>query len=198
MSEKQRLLLHSCCGPCSTAVVERLSDDYAITLFFFNPNITDTDEYEKRKAAQLQFIKRYNEDKPSGTPIEFMEGPYDTKGFYQRIKGLESEPEGGSRCIECIRFRLSKTAEQACDLGFDCFGTTLSVSPHKNYTQISQIGRGLTDCRDLTFLDMDFKRRLAFRDPYNYHVNTNSIGRTTADVNIQNRKGKEVYRWQVN
>ncbi len=163
MKDKQRLLLHSCCGPCSTAVVERLAGEYDITLFFYNPNITDPLEYEMRKAAQLQFLQRYHAVQSPETPVEFLEGPYDTEGFYQAVAGLESEPEGGRRCGECFKFRLTKTAEKAIDLGFDCFGTTLSVSPHKDYTMISEIGRGLTACNDLTFLDADFKKKAGFQ-----------------------------------
>ncbi len=163
MGEKQRLLLHSCCGPCSTAVVERLAVEYDITLFFFNPNITDPLEYEMRKAAQLQFLQRYNSGQSAETYVEFLEGPYNTEGFYQAITGLESEPEGGKRCDACFQFRLSKTADQALDLGFDCFGTTLSVSPHKDYTLISQMGKRLASCGDVAFLDADFKKKGGFQ-----------------------------------
>ncbi len=162
MGGKRRLLLHSCCGPCSTSVIERLAGEYEITLFFYNPNITDPVEYEKRKTAQLQFLQRYNEDRTEGNPVEFMEGRYDTECFYRAAAGLESEPEGGERCAKCFELRLSETAVQALNSGFDCFGTTLSVSPHKNYALICQIGSRLAG-GDLAFLEADFKKKAGFQ-----------------------------------
>lgn len=163
MGDKRKLLLHSCCGPCSTSVIERLAEKYDITLFFFNPNITDPIEYEKRKSAQLQFIQRYNQDRPAKAPIGFLEGNYDVSRFYQAAEGLESEPEGGKRCAKCFEFRLAETADHASRLGFDCFGTTLSVSPHKNYALISQIGGRMADASGVTFLDEDFKKKAGFQ-----------------------------------
>ncbi len=163
MGEKRKLLLHSCCGPCSTAVVERLAEEYDITLFFFNPNITDPTEYEKRRDAQLQFVQRYNQERSTEKPVGFLEGSYDASRFYQVAEGLESEPEGGRRCTKCFELRLAETAEQASRLGFDCFGTTLSVGPHKNYTLISQIGDRLATCGGIAFVNEDFKKKAGFQ-----------------------------------
>lgn len=163
MGDKPKLLLHSCCGPCSTAVIERLAEKYDITLFFYNPNITDPGEYEKRKSAQLQFIQRYNQERPTEEPVKFLEGNYDVNRFYEVAKGLESEPEGGKRCEKCIELRLGETAEQAAGLSFDCFGTTLSVSPHKNYMLISQIGCGLASRVNIEYVDEDFKKKDGFQ-----------------------------------
>ena len=161
--EKPSLLLHSCCGPCSTAVIERLAGDYQITIFFYNPCITEPEEYRKRKETQIAFIKRYNESLPPKEHIRFKEGPYDTKKFYQLAKGLEAEPEGGKRCLQCFWQRLEKTAETCALAGCDYFGTTLTVSPHKNYEIISRIGRKLAVRYSVSFVDQDFKKKDGFK-----------------------------------
>lgn len=161
--EKPSVLLHSCCGPCSTAVVERLAPDYQITIFFYNPCITDEEEYQKRKKAQLEFINQYNSSLPPKEHIGFMEGPYDTKNYYKVVKGLEGEPEGGGRCYNCFWQRLEKTAEMCSMAGCDYFTTTLTVSPHKNYKVISGIGKELALKYNLSFLDMDFKKKDGFK-----------------------------------
>lgn len=153
--EKPKLLLHSCCGPCSTSVLERLLDDYDITVFFYNPNITDPEEYEKRKASQINFLNSY------GKSIDFMEGDYDVESFYKGVKGLENEPEGGRRCIKCFRLRLKETAKMAKMLGIKNFSTTLSVSPHKSYQDIKAIGTEYEE-KDLNFLKEDFKKKDGF------------------------------------
>ncbi len=162
-AEKPSLLLHSCCGPCSTAVIERLAGDYQITVFFYNPCITDQEEYQRRKSAQIAFIKKYNESLPPKDPVSFQEGPYDTKNFYAAAAGLEDEPEGGKRCLKCFQQRLEKTAETCRMTGCDYFGTTLTVSPHKNYELISSIGRKLAVKYRLSFLDEDFKKKDGFK-----------------------------------
>lgn len=161
--EKPSVLLHSCCGPCSTAVVERLAPDYQITIFFYNPCITDEEEYMRRKQAQLDFINKYNSSLPPKEHIRFMEGPHDTKNFYEMTEGLEAEPEGGARCHVCFRQRLEKTAETCAMAGCDYFTTTLTVSPHKNYKVISGIGKEIAVKYNLSFLDMDFKKKDGFK-----------------------------------
>lgn len=161
--EKPSLLLHSCCGPCSTAVIERLAGDYQITIFFYNPCITDQAEYQRRKDAQLDFIHKYNESLPPKDKIAFREGPYDTKNFYKAAEGLEKEPEGGKRCLACFGLRLEKTAESCKLAGCDYFGTTLTISPHKNYELISRLGRKLALKYGLSFLDEDFKKKDGFK-----------------------------------
>lgn len=161
--EKPSVLLHSCCGPCSTAVVERLAADYQITIFFYNPCITDEEEYQRRKAAQLEFINQYNSSLPPKEHVRFMEGPRDVRGFYERIEGLEGEPEGGKRCLQCFWQRLEKTAETCSMAGCDYFTTTLTVSPHKNYKIISEVGRQLGLKYSLSFLDIDFKKKDGFK-----------------------------------
>lgn len=162
-TEKPSVLLHSCCGPCSTSVVERLASDYQITIFFYNPCITDIEEYQKRKAAQLDFIEQYNSSIPPKEHIRVMEGPHDTENFYKAVEGLENEPEGGKRCHQCFWQRLEKTAETCSMAGCDYFTTTLTVSPHKNYKLISDIGKKLALKYNLSFLDMDFKKKDGFK-----------------------------------
>ena len=137
VDDKKKLLLHSCCGPCSTAVIERLLPDYDITVFYYNPNITGAEEYAHRLAEQKRFIKEYSEK--TGAKIAFIEGRYEPSEFFDAVKGLEGEPEGGARCRECFRLRLAETAKAAGGLGYDCFDTTLSVSPYKNYNVISAV-----------------------------------------------------------
>lgn len=153
------ILLHSCCGPCSTAVVERLRGRFDITIFFYNPNITDREEYEKRRKTQLEFIDKYNNRIDSRDRIAYLEGPYEPEMFYSAVIGLEKEPEGGKRCTPCYQLRLEKTAETARMSGFDTFGTTLSVSPYKNFELIYKLGMQLGMRYGLTFLGEDFKKQ---------------------------------------
>ena len=160
---KRRVLLHSCCGPCSTAVIERLLPDYKVTVFFYNPNITDRDEYEKRKANQIKFIEAFNQEVPEEDKVVFIEGEYLPEDFFDVAEGLEDCPEGGERCTECFKLRLDRTAKAALVMGYPLFGTTLTVSPHKNYQLISAIGTELGDVYGLEFLDMDFKKKAGFQ-----------------------------------
>lgn len=160
---KPTLLLHSCCGPCSSAVIERLDESYEITVYFYNPNITEREEYEKRKDTQLALISQYNGNKDSKNRIAFLEGHYDLDQFYEISKGLEKEPEGGKRCACCFQLRLEKTAETASILGFDCFATTLTVSPHKHFETISKIGVKLGVKYGLSFLNEDFKKKDGYK-----------------------------------
>ncbi len=159
--KKDRLLLHSCCGPCSTAVIERLSDDYNITVFFYNPNITEEKEYVKRRDNQKLFIKEFS--RSHGVCIDYLEMPYENEIFFQHIKGFEKEPEGGLRCNICFNLRLEMTARLAKEMNFDFFATTLTVSPHKSYPQISALGNELMKKYGVGFLDLDFKKKAGFQ-----------------------------------
>lgn len=161
--EKPALLLHSCCGPCSTAVIERLVDDYDITVYFYNPCITDWDEYEKRKESQIRFIEHYNLHLGGTSKVSFIEGDYDPENYFRMVEGYEQEPEGGSRCTICFTQRLRKTAEAAKLGGCPLFTTTLTVSPHKNYPLISAIGKGVAEEYGVEFLDLDFKKKAGFQ-----------------------------------
>lgn len=159
---KPKLLLHSCCGPCSTSVIERLVDEFNVTVFFYNPCITDEEEYRRRREAQIQFIEQFNEENAGRCRIVFREGDYCPGAFFEATAGLGNEPEGGARCEVCFRQRLEKTAAAACISGADYFGTTLTVSPHKDYKLISEIGRELALKYGLSFLDRDFKKKDGF------------------------------------
>lgn len=161
--QKPGLLLHSCCGPCSTAVIERLAEEFEITVFFYNPCITDEEEYLLRRENQKKFLKAFNEKRIGRNRIRFLEGPYNPGAFLKLAEGLEEEPEGGRRCQRCFLQRLEKTAETAQMTGSDYFGTTLTVSPHKNYRKISEIGRDIALRYGLSFLDRDFKKKDGFK-----------------------------------
>lgn len=161
--EKPGLLLHSCCGPCSTSVIERLAGEFNITLFFYNPCITDENEYKRRRDSQIKFIEKFNQERMDLADIRFMEGPYEPGEFFELTGGHEHDSEGGARCAICFRQRLEKTAQNAAIAGCDFFGTTLTVSPHKNYEIISGIGREIALKYNLSFLDRDFKKQDGFR-----------------------------------
>ena len=161
--QKKHILLHSCCGPCSTACIERLLPDYKITVFFYNPNITASEEYEKRRNAQIQFIDAFNQRLPEEDRILFVEGEYLPEDFYKVCSGYSNEPEGGERCTECFRLRMERTAQVAAETGNPIFGTTLTVSPHKNYPLISAIGTEIAALHGIEFLDVDFKKKDGFR-----------------------------------
>ncbi len=162
---KRKLLLHSCCGPCSTAVIERLYHDFQVTVFYYNPNITEEEEYQKRRDNQVLFLEKFNrrmreEHGEEASQVSFLEGTYDVEAFYRAARGLEEEPEGGARCEECFRLRLSETARLAEAMGFDCFTTTLSVSPYKNAKLLNQIGEELDPER---YLPENFKKKDGYR-----------------------------------
>lgn len=160
---KRTLLLHSCCGPCSTACIERVLPDYQVTVFYFNPCITDPEEYERRKAAQIKFLEAYNQSLSPEEQVGFIEGDYEPDSFLRLVEGYEQEPEGGARCTLCFQQRLEETAATAQREGFFCFGTTLTVSPHKNYPLIATIGNQLAREHHIEFLDMDFKKKAGFQ-----------------------------------
>lgn len=155
MIEKPSLLLHSCCGPCSTAVIERLIDDYHITVYFYNPNIQPQEEYELRLLNQQRFLN----DFCAKNKIGFIEGSYEPSLFLNTVKGHENEKEGQKRCELCFRLRLSETAMAACKYGFDLFTTTLTVSPHKNAALINGIGREAANRYSVKWLYSDFKKK---------------------------------------
>ena len=160
---KNRLLLHSCCGPCSTACIERVLADYKVSIFFYNPCITDKEEYEKRKESQIKFLNAFNENLPEEDKVEFIEGEYLPEEFFEVAAEYADEPEGGLRCTECFKLRLDRTARAALKMGYDIFGTTLTVSPHKNYNLISAIGCEIGSKYNIEFLDIDFKKKAGFQ-----------------------------------
>ena len=162
MKQKQKILLHSCCAPCSTAVIERLSEDYEIVIFYYNPNIYPEEEYIKRKNEEIKYIKHLNETNKS-ILISMLDSDYECEKFYKATKGYESEREGGARCAICFKLRLEETAKKAKALGFDLFGTTLTVSPHKNAELINFIGKSIEKEFEVKFLESNFKKQNGYK-----------------------------------
>lgn len=156
------LLLHSCCGPCSTAVVERLNVRFSITIYFCNSNIDDEPEYNKRLAAQRRFVDTLNASDHDGGPVRLVVAPYAPAAFLESVKGHEDAKEGGMRCRICISDRLDKTAAYAAMNGFEYFTTTLSVSPHKDFGMIKEAGNALALRYHVNFLAEDFKKQNGF------------------------------------
>ena len=181
------LFLHSCCAPCSSYVLEYLRQYFRITVFYYNPNITEDEEYRKRVAEQKRLIAAYNEvsagqmilsDDGSGTSvnqepqtesrragyhIEIVEGDYEPQRFYEIAKGLEQCLEGGERCFACYELRLRETAKRAQTGRFDYFTTTLSISPMKNAAKLNEIGERLAQEYDTLWLPSDFKKRDGYK-----------------------------------
>ena len=157
----QRLLLHACCAPCSSYVLEYLSDFFEITVFFCNPNITDSDEYNKRAEELIRLISVM----PMKNKVDYIICEQDSAHFYEITSGLESLPEGGARCFECYRDRLDKTARYMSEhrAEYDYFATTLTVSPHKNAEKLNTIGGELAEMYGLSYLPSDFKKREGYK-----------------------------------
>ncbi|MBQ8510400.1 MAG: epoxyqueuosine reductase QueH [Clostridia bacterium] len=151
------LLLHVCCAPCSSYVLEYLAEYFDITVFFYNPNITDPAEYEKRAAEERRLIPLLKREHR----IDYAAGDYDPERFLAMAQGLENLPEGGARCFGCYRLRLEATAAyMAAHPGqFDYFATTLTVSPHKNAAKLNEIGEELAAKYDVRYLPSDFKKK---------------------------------------
>lgn len=158
--EKKKILLHSCCAPCSTAVIERLKDDYDITIFYYNPNIYPEEEYLKRKAEEVKYI---NHLQSLGEKVSMLDTDYESEKFYEATKDYENEREGGARCAICFKLRLEKTAKVAKANGFDLFGTTLTVSPHKNAELINSIGLAIEKETGEKFLVSNFKKQNGYK-----------------------------------
>lgn len=154
-----RLLLHSCCAPCSSYVLEYLSDFFEITVFYYNPNIYPESEYTKRVEEQQTLIG----DMTFQYPVSFIEGNYDTVKFYEMAKGLEQVKEGGERCFRCYELRLRETAKLAEKQGFDYFTTTLSISPMKNAQKLNEIGGQLAGKYGVPYLFSDFKKKNGYK-----------------------------------
>ena len=154
-----RLLLHSCCAPCSSYVLEYLSRYFEITVFYYNPNIYPPEEFGKRVEEQKRLIAQL----PAEHPISFLDGPYEPERFYEMARGLEQVPEGGERCFKCYRLRLSETAEMARAGKYDYFTTTLSISPLKNAEKLNEIGGQLAKDYGVDYLYSDFKKRNGYK-----------------------------------
>lgn len=160
------LFLHACCAPCSSYCLEYLAQYFAITVFYYNPNISPKEEYEKRVAELDGLIGRQREllrNAQVKYPIHFLEGRYDPERFYEMAKGMEELPEGGERCFACYELRLREAAEEAKKGGFDYFTTTLSISPHKNAQKLNEIGKALGEEYGIAYLPSDFKKKNGYR-----------------------------------
>lgn len=156
---KKRILLHSCCAPCSSYVIEYLSKYLDITVFYYNPNISPREEYLKRKEEQIRLINSIK----TVNKVDIIDCDYDNDLYEEKIKGLELEPEKGKRCTVCFTLRLEKTALRAKELGYDYFGTTLTVSPYKNCSLINEIGLDIANKYDIEFFVSDFKKRDGYK-----------------------------------
>jgi predicted adenine nucleotide alpha hydrolase (AANH) superfamily ATPase len=154
-----KLLLHSCCAPCSSYVLEYLSNYFEITINFYNPNITFKEEYSKRLEEQ----KAFNRDMKVKNEIKLIEGRYDVGDFFRYVEGLEDCKEGGERCFKCYRLRLEDTAKKAKEMGFEYFSTVLSISPLKNAQKINEIGKELEEKYGVKFLTGDFKKKNGYK-----------------------------------
>ena len=156
---RPRLLLHSCCAPCSSAVLERLTDWFDLTVFYYNPNIAPEEEFLRRAEEQRRLIAEL----PHAHEIQFRCGEYESEAFEALARGLEDMPEGGERCTRCFRLRLGKTAALAAREGFDYFTTTLSISPLKDAQRLNAIGGELAEQFGVAYLFSDFKKKNGYK-----------------------------------
>lgn len=155
----KRLLLHSCCAPCSSYCLEYLSQYFSITIFYYNPNIAPEEEYRMRVDEQKKLISHL----PVKYPITFVEGKYDPEHFYAIAKGLEKVPEGGERCFKCYRLRLEEAAIEAKKGNYDYYTTTLTISPLKNAQKLNEIGQELAEKYGIAHLPSDFKKKNGYK-----------------------------------
>ena len=151
-AQDKRLLLHSCCAPCSSHCLSELSPQIGVTVFYYNPNLDCAEEYEKRKREQIRFLRE------TGL-ADFLDCDYAPEDYISAVRGLEEEKEGGARCAVCFRLRLERTAREAKARGFDYFATTLTVSPLKNAKLINEIGFAVAEEVGVPYLPSDFKKR---------------------------------------
>ena len=154
-----RLLLHACCAPCSSAVLEQLNDAFQIAVFYYNPNISPEDEFRRRAEEQLRLVR----EMPLAEDIRAEIGAYDPERFYAAVRGHESDPEGGARCSICFELRLRETAKYARDIGAEYFTTTLSISPLKDASRLNTLGSAIAAEYGLKYLHSDFKKKDGYR-----------------------------------
>lgn len=157
--EKKKLLLHCCCAPCSSYVLEYLHAFFDITVFFYNPNITQAEEYEKRKRELLRYLREVS----YGGEIHVQEAGYEPQRFLDVAKGHEKDAERGVRCERCFQLRLEETARRAKEGEFDYFCTTLSISPHKDAALLMRLGEALAEKYGVSYLPSDFKKQDGYK-----------------------------------
>ena len=180
------LLLHSCCAPCSSYVLEYLSEYFEITVFYYNPNIYPESEYEKRIEEQQELIGKMK----FRHPVSFLGGSYDKERFYETTAGMEHLKEGGARCMKCYELRLSEAAQMAAEGGFDYFTTTLSISPLKNAQKLNEIGIRLGERVGVPIWCLILKRRTVISGLRNFRRSTACTVRITAAVSSLWRSGR--------
>lgn len=156
---RPRLLLHSCCAPCSSAVLERIAKAFDITVFYFNPNIEPQEEYDKR----VKELEKLLSCLKGTVDISLLAGRYEPQEFYDAVKGFEQSGEGGERCYKCYELRLREAAKVASEREFDCFTTTLSISPYKRADWLNEIGQRLSEEYRVDYLYSDFKKKNGYR-----------------------------------
>ena len=159
MEGRRTLLLHACCAPCSSYVLEYLTEFFDISLLYYNPNIFPETEYLKR----VEEVKRLIAEMPLKSSVKLIEGRYEPSEFFAVSKGLETALEGGERCFKCYRLRLEEAAREAAKGGFDYFTTTLSISPHKNADKLNEIGGELEEQYGVKYLYADFKKKNGYK-----------------------------------
>lgn len=159
IEKPKKLLLHSCCGPCSSYVLEYLTNYFDITIFYYNPNITEEEEFKKRLNEQIRLVNEITKK----NKIHVIEGKYEKEKYEKTINGLENELEGGSRCFKCYHLRMEETAKLAKEMNFDYFTTTLSISPYKNASKLNEIGEELEKEYGIKYLYADFKKKDGYK-----------------------------------
>ena len=159
LPKDSRLFLHSCCAPCSSYVISYLSNYLDITVFYYNPNITEREEYEKRSIEQRRLIS----EMPTPRKVDFVEGRYDENLFFDLTKGYEDCKEGGERCRICYRMRLEESARVAKEMGYPLFSTTLTISPLKNAQVLNALGYELAEKYGISWLPSDFKKNEGYK-----------------------------------
>ncbi len=164
LNYQPKILLHSCCGPCSTQCIARLTPYFNITILYYNPNIEPQEEYLKRKKEQIRLLNEIDHQ----NNLDIMDCDYANEDFRDIVPGLEQEPEGGARCHHCYELRLRKTALLAKENGYEYFGTTLTVSPYKNAEVINKLGAKIADELNIKFLFSDFKKEDGYKKSIEY------------------------------
>lgn len=173
---RPKILLHSCCAPCSTTTLERMTEFADVTIYFANSNIHPRAEYQRREYVQQKFIHDFNEK--TGNNVQFVAAPYKPQEYFQAVRGLEKEPEGGDRCKACFDYRLDMVAKKAVELGFDYFGSALTISPHKNSQTINSVGIEIQRFYDVNYLQVILRRAMVIG------VQLRCVRNMTSTVNV--------------
>ena len=160
-NQRPRVLIHSCCAPCSTYTLEFLCEYADVTVLFANNNIHPESEYNKRASVQREFIDNFN--KNTGNDVKYIQEKYTPQDFYKKVKGLEKEKEGGSRCTSCFQMRLDIVARRAQEMGYDYFGSALTLSPKKNSQLINKLGLEIQELFSVIYLPSDFKKNNGYK-----------------------------------